>query len=85
MLSYLRAPLSLEKSAAASIIGSAETSTTTRLIDSAADLREAREQNAREVREEQEAARLEKAEAEKAEAAALKKLAEAEAATTTKE
>nr|XP_020151239.1 MAP7 domain-containing protein 1-like [Aegilops tauschii subsp. strangulata] len=78
------APLSLEKSAAGSIVGSEETSTTTRGIDPAADLREARERNAREVREEQEAARLEKAEADKAEAAALKKLAEAEAATAAK-
>ena len=62
-------------------MGSAETSTTTRWIDPAADLREATEQNAR---EEQEAARLEKAEAEKAEAAALKKLAEAEATDAAK-
>ena len=62
----------------------AETSTTTRRIDPAADLREATERNAREAREEQEAARLEKAEAEKAEAAALKKLAEAEAADAAK-
>nr|XP_020180793.1 uncharacterized protein LOC109766440 [Aegilops tauschii subsp. strangulata] len=73
-------PLSLEKSAAASIIGSAETSATTWRIDPAADLREATERNAREAREEQEAARLEKAEAEREEAAAPKKLAEAEAA-----
>nr|XP_020175683.1 uncharacterized protein LOC109761297 [Aegilops tauschii subsp. strangulata] len=78
------APLSLEKSAAASIVGSAETSTTTRRIDPAADLREARERNVQEAREEQEAARLEKAEAEKEEASALKKLAEAEAADATK-
>ena len=65
-------------------MGSAETSTTTWWIDPAADLREARERNAREVREEQEAARLEKVEEEKAEAAALKKLAEAEAVAATK-
>ena len=63
---------------------SAETSTTTRRIDPAADLREATKRNAREAREEQEAARLEKAEAEKAEAASLKKLAEAEAADAAK-
>nr|XP_020160617.1 uncharacterized protein LOC109745887 [Aegilops tauschii subsp. strangulata] len=73
------APLSLEKPAAASVIGSAETSTTTQRIDPTADLREAQERNMREAREEQEAARREKAEADKAEAAALKKLAEAEA------
>ena len=66
-------------------MGSAETSTTTRRVDPAADLREATERNAREAREEQEAARLEKAGADKAEAAALKKLAEAEAATAAKE
>ena len=63
---------------------SAETSTTTRRIDPAADLREARERNAREAREEAEAARLEKAEAEKAEAATLKKLAEVEAVDAVK-
>nr|XP_040258691.1 uncharacterized protein LOC120975993 [Aegilops tauschii subsp. strangulata] len=78
------APLSPEKSAAGSIVGSAETSATTRRIDPAADLREATERNAWEVREEQEAARLEKAEVERAEAAALKKLAEAEAAIAAK-
>ena len=50
---------------------SAETSSTTRRIDPAADIWEAHEQ--------WEAARLKKAEADKAEAAALKKLAEAEA------
>ena len=48
-----RAPLSLEKSAAASIVRSVETSTTTRRIDPAADLREATERNAREAREEE--------------------------------
>nr|XP_020164787.1 tol-Pal system protein TolA-like [Aegilops tauschii subsp. strangulata] len=79
-----QAPLSLDKSATASIVGSAETSATTRRIDPAADLREATERNTREAREEQEAARLEKAEAERAEAAALKKLAEAEAAVAAK-
>nr|XP_045089472.1 recombination repair protein 1-like [Aegilops tauschii subsp. strangulata] len=78
------APLSLEKSSAASIVDSAETPTTTQRIDPAADLREAWERNAQEAREEQEPARLEKAEVEKAEAAALKKPAEAEAADTAK-
>nr|XP_040253555.1 translation initiation factor IF-2-like [Aegilops tauschii subsp. strangulata] len=78
------APLSLEKSAAASIVGSVETSTTTRRIDPAADLREVRQRNAQEAREEQEAARVEKAEAEKAEATALKKLVKAEAADAAK-
>nr|XP_040249665.1 actin cytoskeleton-regulatory complex protein PAN1-like [Aegilops tauschii subsp. strangulata] len=78
------APLTLEKSAAASIVRSAETSTTTRRIDPATDLREATERNTREAREEQGAARLENAKAEKAEAAALNKLAEAEAADAAK-
>nr|XP_020151375.1 uncharacterized protein LOC109736572 [Aegilops tauschii subsp. strangulata] len=81
---FISAPFSLEKVAAASIVGSAETSPTTRRINPAVDLREATEQNAWEARKEQEAARLEKAEAEKAEAAALKKLAEAEAADAAK-
>ena len=44
-------------------MGLVETSTTTRQIDSAADLQEATERNAREAREQKEAARLEKAEA----------------------
>ena len=74
-----RAPLSLDKVAAASIVGSAENSATTRRIDPAADLREVTERNAREVREEQEATRLKKAEA-----AAKKRLAEAEAADAVK-
>ena len=76
--------LSLKKSAAASIVRSAETCTTTRWIDPAADLREATKRNSREVREEREAFRLKKAEANKAEDAALKKLAEAEAADAAK-
>ena len=79
-----RAPLSLDKVAAASMVGSAETSATTRRIDPAADLREATERDAREVREEQEAARLKKAEAGKAEAAAKKRLTEAEATNAVK-
>ena len=52
------APLSLKKSAAGSVVKSAKTSSTTRRIDPAADLREAIERNAREAREEREAARL---------------------------
>jgi len=79
-----RAPLSLEKSATGSVVKSAETSSTTRWIDPATDLREAMERNVREAREEREAARLKKVEADKAEAAALKKLAEAEAADAKK-
>ena len=50
--SYFRAPLTLEKSSAASVIRSAATSSTSRRIDPAADLREATERNAREAREE---------------------------------
>ena len=79
-----RAPLSLEKATAGSVVKSAETSSTTRRIDTAADLREATERNAREACEEREAVRLKKAEADKAEAAALKKLAEVEAADAEK-
>ena len=75
-----RAPLTLERVAAASVMGSAETSATTRRIDPAADLREATERNAQEKRKEEEAAHREKAEVEKGEASALKKLEEAEAA-----
>ena len=51
-----KAPLSLERSASASIIGGTEGSTNTRRIDPLADLPEATEKNAREVREEQEEA-----------------------------
>ena len=70
--------------AAASIVGSAETSTTTWWINPTADLREATERNAQEAREEWEAALLGKAEADRAEAAALKNLAKAETATVLK-
>ena len=80
MLPRFRAPLTLERVVAASVMGSAETSATTRRIDPAADLREATERNAQEKCKEEEAARLKKAEAEKAETSALKKLEEAEAA-----
>ena len=78
---FFRAPLSLERVAVPSDMGSAETSANTRRADPAADLREATEQNAREKRnEEEEAERLEKAEADKAAASAQKKLEDAEAA-----
>ena len=82
--SCLRAPLTLEKSGAASVIRSAETSSTSRRIDPAADLHEAREWNTREAREE-EADRLAKAEADKAAASAVRKLAQAEAEAAEKE
>ena len=75
-----RAPLTLERVTAASIMGSAETSATTRRIDPAADLWEATERNTQEKRDEEEEARREKAEAEKATASTQKKLDEAEAA-----
>ena len=84
MLSYLRAPLTLNKSAAASVIRSAETSSTSRRIDLAADLREARERNTREVHDE-EADHLAKAEADKATAFMARKLAQAEADAAEKE
>ena len=82
---FLRAPLSLERVAVPSVMGSAETSSNTRRVDPAADLREATERNAREKRNEEEAIRLEKAEADRAEASAKKKLAEAEAAAAAKQ
>ena len=72
--------MSLERAAAASVVGSPGGSgSTTRRVDPRADLQAATERNAREAREEREAARLKKAEADKVEAAALKKLAEAKA------
>ena len=77
----LQAPLSLERVAVPSVMGSVETSANTRRVDPAADLREATERKAREKRdEEEEAERLEKAQAEKAAASAQKKLEDAEAA-----
>ena len=82
---FFRAPLSLERVAVPSVMGSAETSAYTRRADPAADLREATERNAREKREEEEAERLEKAEAEKAAASAQKRLEEAEATAVTKQ
>ena len=53
-------------------MGLAETSTTTRQIDPATELREATEPNAQEKHNEEEALRLEKAEADRAEASAKK-------------
>nr|XP_020170018.1 chromosome partition protein Smc-like [Aegilops tauschii subsp. strangulata] len=78
------APLTLERADAASIMESAEGPAATRRIDPAADLRQAKEQNAREARAEQEAARLAKAVEEKAEASAMAKLAATEAAAKAK-
>ena len=60
-----RAPLTLERVAAASVMGSVETSATTRRIDPAADIREATERNAQEKHNEEEALRLEKVEADR--------------------
>ena len=77
---FFRAPLSLERVAVPSVMGSAETSANTRRADPAANLRVAMERNAREKREEEEAERLEKAEADKANASAQKKLEDAKAA-----
>ena len=61
-----RAPLSLERSAFASIIGGMEGSTNTRRIDPLADLWEATEKNAREACEEKERAEQAKEAAAKA-------------------
>ena len=80
----LRAPINLERVVAASVMGSAETSATTRRIDPAADLREVTERNAQQKLNKEEAIRLEKAEGDRAEASAKKKLAEAEAVAATK-
>ena len=77
---FFRAPLSLERVAVPSVMGSAETSANTRRADPATDLREATERNVREKREEEEAERLEKAEADKAAASVQKELEDAEAA-----
>ena len=86
-----RAPLSLERSASASIIGGTEGSANTRRIDPLADLREATEKNAREAREEREEAerQREAAKAAQEEADAMTKAqadvaAKAQAAATTK-
>ena len=80
-----QSPTLPRQSTAACVIRSAETSTTTRRIDPAADLQEAQERNAWEVREEQEADRLAKSEADKATTSAARKLAQAEADAAEKE
>lgn len=82
--SYFRAPLVLEKSSAASVVRSAATSSTSRRIDPAADLRETTERNAWEARKE-EADHLAKEQAGKAAASAKRALAQAEAEATEKE
>ena len=82
---FFRAPLSLERVAVPSVMGSAETSANTRRADPAADLREATERHAQEKRDEEEADRLEKAQAEKAAANAQKKLEDAKAALAAKQ
>nr|XP_020168400.1 translation initiation factor IF-2-like [Aegilops tauschii subsp. strangulata] len=85
------APLSLERSASASIIGGTEGSANTRRIDPLADLRDATEKNVREAREEQEEAERQreaaKAVQEEADAAAKAQadaMAKAQADATTK-
>ena len=70
-----RAPLSLERTVAASVVGSAGGSASTRRVDPRADLQEATERNAREARQEREAR-----EAEALRAAAAKAAQEEEAA-----
>ena len=79
MFSYFRAPLILEKSGAGSVLRSAATSSTSRHIDPATDLREATERNAREARDEAEADRLAKEQADLSAASAERTLAQAEA------
>ena len=85
MSSYFRAPLTLEKSGAGSVLRSAATSSTSRRIDPAADLREATERNAREARDEAEADRLAKEQADLSAASAARALAQAEAQAAEKE
>ena len=82
--STIRAPLSLERAAAGSVVESPRGSgSTTRRVDPRADLQEATERNAREAREEQEAREAEARKAAAAQAAreeeAAKALAEAAA------
>nr|XP_020156581.1 translation initiation factor IF-2-like [Aegilops tauschii subsp. strangulata] len=60
------APLSLEGSGSASVIGTAEGSANTRRVDPCAELQVVMERNAREAREEREKAEQEKADAAKA-------------------
>ena len=78
MFSCFRAPLTLEKTGAASVLRTATISSTSRHIDSAADLREATERNAREACEE-EADRLAREHAALSATSAERVLAEAEA------
>ena len=82
-----RAPLSLERSTSASIIGGTEGSANARRIDPLADLREATYKNALEAREEKERAEKVKADAAKVvqeEADAMAK-AQADAAAKARE
>ena len=85
MSSCFRAPLTLEKSSAASVLRSAATSLTSRWIDPAADLREATERNAREARDEAEADRLAKEQVDLSAASAARALAQAEAQAAKRE
>ena len=62
----IRAPLSLERSTSASIVGGPEGSTTIRHVDPRAELQAATERNAREAREEKERADQAKADATRA-------------------
>nr|XP_040245748.1 uncharacterized protein LOC120964838 [Aegilops tauschii subsp. strangulata] len=73
-----RAPLSLERSGAASVVGTAEGSANTRRVDPRAELQLAMERNAQEAREEREEAAAAKAAQEEAHEAAK---AQADAAT----
>ena len=85
MSSYFRAPLTLEKSVAGSVLRLAAASSTSRRIDPAADLREATERNVREARDEAEADRLAKEQADLSVASAVRALAHAEAQAAEKE
>ena len=73
--SDFKASLTLEKSGAGSVLRSAATSSTSRRIDPAADLREATERNAREARDEAEADRLAKEQADLSTVSAARALA----------
>ena len=85
MSSCFRTPLTLEKSCAGSVLRSAVTSSTSRRVDPAADLREATERNAREAREEAESDRLAQEQAALSAASAERVLAQAEAQAAEKE
>ena len=76
---YFRAPLTLEKSGAGSVLRSAATSSTSRRINPAADLREVTERNMQEARDEAEADRLVKEQADLSAVSATRALAQAEA------